>query len=268
VTATYRVESYLGSTATQFDGRITVRLGLPQDATDWISCEDVLTDPALLPTWSADLAAWLTATYEDAPEQTVAGYLLSWYLMIPGYAAGMLFHHERRVPSLRPDDLAFHLTSWRPKPDKVALLSPYFACLPDDPAAGTPEAVVVADEHALATVLRGRFGAHAKRFIEAFGPQARFGKRTLWAAATDVLDSALWHAGRYGGDEAGGVLDATLVLGDGHSPFTSASTLRHTGKSGAGEWTRRRESCCFHYLLKDGTGPCSTCPRLSARQTP
>lgn len=229
----------------------------------WVGCAELLADAGGFGTWRAELAGWLADTYGEAPERTTAGYVLSWYLFVPGYLAGLLFHHERRVPSLRPEELAFRAATPRPHPDAVAVTSPEFVCLPDDPAAGTPHATVVGTEEALAAVLRGRFTAHAARFVAAFGPTVRFGRHTLWAAATDALDGALWLAGRYGGDEAAGVLDAALVLPDRVPPLTSASTLRpHVTETGDRGWTRRRESCCFHYLLAAGKGPCETCPRI------
>jgi ferric iron reductase protein FhuF len=112
-------------------------------------------------------------------------------------------------------------------------------------------------------VLRGRFTAHATRVVTAYRDTVRFGRHTLWAAATDTLDSALWLAGRYGGDETAGVLDAGLLLADRFSPLTSASTLRPVpDAAGRTTWTRRRESCCFHYLIDTGQGVCETCPRV------
>jgi hypothetical protein len=248
--------------------RVELRYGLPEGSdrarSEWTTCAEFLDRPDSFERWRTGLAGWLRDQYGDSPDRTTAGYVMSWYLTVPGHLAGLLFHHERRVPSLRPEDLAFRMAAPRPHPDAIAVLAPGFACLPDDPAAGTPDAVVVADERALAAVLRGRFAAHASRFAAVFGPQVRFGKRMLWAAATDVLDNALWLSGRHGGDEGGGVLDAALVLGDGPAPFTSGSTLRavRPEEGGAVEWTRRRESCCFHYLLAAGQGTCSTCPRL------
>ncbi|WP_436493361.1 (2Fe-2S)-binding protein [Actinokineospora sp. HUAS TT18] len=248
------------------DGTGLLSFGLPADHTGWVTCDTFLADPAGFSGWAADLAGWLRDTYQDSPDRTVAGYLMSWYLSVPALAAGLLFHHERRVPSIRPADLAFHRDPAKTDPDGAALLSPYFACLPDDPAAGTHQAVVVADEQALAAVLRGRYRAHAAQFIAKVGPQVRFGNHTLWAAATDALEGALWLAGRRSGDEGAGVLDAGLVMGDGRPPFTSASNLRPAPKSGGPtQWTRRRESCCFHYLLDSGGGECSTCPRLSRK---
>ncbi|WP_018683824.1 (2Fe-2S)-binding protein [Actinokineospora enzanensis] len=246
--------------------RAEVRFGLSDQAEGWSGCAEFLARPGAFERWRDDLGSWLADTYGDSPDRTSAGYVMSYYLWVPGYLAALLFHHERRVPSLRPADLAFRLAAPRPHPAALAVLSPHFVCLPDDPAAGLPEATVVPDERALAAVLRGRYTAHAARFVDAYAPGVRLGRRMLWAAATDVLDSALWLAGRYGGAEGEGVLDAALVLGAGEAPLTSASTLRPVG--GGTEplrWTRRRESCCFHYLLAAGQGLCETCPRLSRK---
>lgn len=244
--------------------RIDVRFGLPTTP-GWVTCASFLATPDAFGRWRAALARWLRGQYDDSPDQTTAGYVMTWYLTVPAYVGALLFHHERRVPSLRPADLAFRTAYPRPHPGSVAVLSPGFACLPDDPAArdrSAPGVVVAPDEAALAALLRGRYVEHARRFVEAFAPQVRFGKHTLWAAATDALDSALWQAGRHAGDEGAGVLDAALVLDSGVKPLTAGSTLRPEG----GAWTRRRESCCFHYLLENGKGPCGTCPRISPKR--
>jgi hypothetical protein len=242
-----------------------LRRDLPteDDERTWWRCSTVLTQPAHFEKWGAELAGWLQATYAEAPDRVVAGYLLTWYLSVPGLLAGLLFHRERRVPELRPDALAFRLGEPRPHPDGVAVLDGRFACLPDDPAAGSAAATVVADEAALAALLRARFAGHAARFVTSFRPAVRFGPRALWAAATDALDEGLWLAGRYCADEAAGVADAALVLSSRLTPFTSGSTLVVVGAEGG--WTRRRESCCFHYALRNGQGECETCPRIRAR---
>lgn len=242
--------------------RAEIRVGLPESSADWVNCAELLSAPDGFTLWRQELAGWLHDRYGEAPERTTAGYVMSWYLFVPGYLAALLFHHERRVPSLRPDHLAFRKSQPRPHPDAIAVLDPSFVCLPDDPAAGTPNATVVPTEQALAAVLRGRFIAHTSRFISAFAPTVRFGRHTMWAAATDALDGSLWLAGRYGGDEVAGVLDAALLLEDRYEPLTSASTLRPVAdEQGRTNWTRRRESCCFHYLMAAGQGECETCPR-------
>jgi hypothetical protein len=251
--------------------RLRVRPGLPADGADegtWWRCADVLDRPEHFRTWADRLAGWLTDRYGEAPDRVIYGYLLSWYLAVPGRLAALLFHTQRRVPSLRPADLAFRLADGRPHPAAVAMLTsaatPAFACLPGDPAAGTAAATVVADDTALAALLRARYAGHAARFVAAFRPLTRFGPRTIWAAATDVLDEALWTAGRHCGDEAAGVADATLVLPAPCPPLTAASALRvePTG------FSRRRESCCFHYVLRNGIGPCASCPRRDAVNAP
>jgi hypothetical protein len=159
--------------------RTVLRYGLPAAEADWVNCGRLLSDSDGFAAWRSSLAAWLHERYGDAPERTIAGYVMTWYLSVPGYLAALLFHHERRVPSLRPEHLAFRTARPRPHPESIAVLDERFVCLPDDPAAGTPAATVVPDERALAAVLRGRFTAHAARFITAFAPTVRFGRHTL-----------------------------------------------------------------------------------------
>ncbi|MGH3517295.1 MAG: (2Fe-2S)-binding protein [Haloechinothrix sp.] len=248
-----------------------IEFGSPPGCADeprgWRGCADLLADPNHFIGWRKTLAEWLHGQYGTAPDRTTAGYVQTWYLQAPAFIGALLFHHERRVPSLRPEHIAFRIAIHdRPHLDGLALAATEFACLPGDPAAGAPEATVVESEHALAGLLRARYAAHAARFVRAYGPTVRFGRHTLWAAATDSLDVALWRAGSYLGDEGGGVADAALVLPDTIEPFTSASTLRSAcDEHGNPTWTRRKESCCFHYLLTQGDSECATCPRRSPR---
>lgn len=259
---------------------MTVRFGAPPagepaastaEVRGWHCCADLLADDGALHRWHDEQRAWLRAEYDQDPDRTAAGAIKSWYLHAPAFLGALLFHHERRVPSLRPEDLALHIANeGKPGPDGVALLTDGFACLPDDPAADTAEATVIASEQALAALLRARFAAHAARFVAVYRPPVRFGKHTLWGAATDVLDAGLWKAGKLGGNEAAGIADAALVLPDRIEPFTSASTMYTQLDDGQPCWTRRKESCCFHYLLDNGNGACKTCPRrtppLTTRQ--
>ncbi|WP_246843373.1 (2Fe-2S)-binding protein [Allokutzneria sp. NRRL B-24872] len=242
-----------------------VRHGLPADSSEeWISCADLLGDPGMFDRWRKRLADWLSERHDtEIPERTTSGYIMSWYLQVPGFLGGLLFHASRRVPSLRPADIAFRLSGDRPHPNAVALLSDDFCCLPEDPESHRPEATTVADERALAAMFRARYTAHAAKFVTAFGPGTRFGKRMLWAAATDALDSSGWLAGRACGDEGAGVADSALFLPAAEAPLTSASTLRTvTGEDGHVLWTRRRESCCFHFALPEQRA-CTTCPRIT-----
>lgn len=228
---------------------------------DWIRCSDLLDDPQRFASWWARTATWLHETYGDAPDRTALAYVRSWYLRIPAYAGAALLFHERRVPSLRPADLAVRLADHgRPSPEAIAVLGKGFACLPFDPACADPQTSVASDERELAGVLRSRYTAHAARFVRTYRGVCPLGTRTLWSAATDALDDCLWWAGRDCGDEGGGVADATLVLDAAFAPLTAPSTLR-TGENG---WARQRQSCCFTHLLP-GREECAGCPRLRRR---
>jgi len=227
----------------------------------WHRCERVLRDPDFFAAWRATLAARLSEQYGEVPERTSAGYVLQWYLGVPAHVGAMLFHFARRVPSLEPRRLAFRL-----EPacvEAVALRPGTFWCLPGDLDAAHPDAIVVADDVELGRVLRLQVVGHAARFLGVFGPTVRFGRHTLWAAVTDVIDAGLLRAGRARGDEAAGAADARLVLAERFAPLTSASTAHTvTDEHGCTHWTRQRGSCCFHYALPGAPKACVTCPRV------
>ncbi|MGH3940796.1 MAG: (2Fe-2S)-binding protein [Pseudonocardiaceae bacterium] len=226
----------------------------------WTTCEQALSDPPFFTRWHATVAHRLAQSHTSVPERTTAGYVLQWYLGIPANLGALLFHSARRVPALQPEHLAFRLDpGWV---QSVALRPGRFWCLPGDSDAGHPDAVVVADETALSAELRRELVSHASRFLDVYGPLVRFGRRTLWAAVTDVLDTSLLLAGRAFGSAKAGVADARLVLAHRVEPFTSASTTYSvTDELGRQHWTRRRGSCCFYYALSGVTQPCATCPR-------
>lgn len=224
---------------------------------DWTICSDLLSEPTKFDLWRKDLAEWLVEQYGESDDRATAGYIMGWYLHVPGYLAGLLFHTARRVPTLKPTDTAFRIAQdGRPHPDGMAILSDEFACLPDDPASNHPAATVVPSESALAALLRARYASHAAQFVASFGQVVRFGRRQLWAAATDMLEYGPWAAGRVCGDENAGVTEAALILPEKLDPFVSASTLHLTDEG----WKRKRNSCCFHYVLPEAE-PCTACPR-------
>jgi hypothetical protein len=246
-----------------------LRHGTPTDG-DWLRCADLLADPAALAGWAERSARWFRSTYGEAPERVVAGHLVGWYLTVPARTGALLFHTARRVPPVGPADLAVRFADGHPRPAEVAVLADSFTCLPGDPAAGLPGVTVAADEPALAAALRDSYTAHAVAFLRAVGDLAtpalgrlRLGRRTLWATATDVLDGACWRVGQALDDEAAGAANAALLLPAAVPPLTSASTLRPDPVGGG--WTRRRDSCCFQYVLRSGMGTCATCPRVSDR---
>ncbi|MGH3899683.1 MAG: (2Fe-2S)-binding protein [Pseudonocardiaceae bacterium] len=234
----------------------------PSSCDQWIACDQALADPAYFTQWRAALAQRLTQQHAQVPEQTTAAHVLQWYLGIPSYLGAMLFHSARRVPSLQPRELAFRLDlGWV---REVALRPGPFWCLPSDPDVGHPDATSVADERALAAILRWQIVTHAARFLKVYGPLVRFGRRTLWAAVTDTLDVTLLVAGRSFGSAQAGATDARLVLAEREEPLTSASTTCEvTDERGRTHWIRRRGWCCFTYALPGVEHPCASCPRVS-----
>ena len=190
-------------------------------------------------------------------------YLIAWYLHVPAYVGALLLHHERRVPSLRPAELAFRLGADQPYPDGLAVLGDEFCCLPTDPASAAQGATVVRDERALAAVLRARYTAHAARFVR--GVRA--------AQPVRPPDTLGRGDGRPGQRPVGAGRRAAhrrrrarasptrpWCSTQRYPPLTSASTVRLADR----EWTRRRESCCFSYLLP-AESECDGCPRTCSR---
>lgn len=227
----------------------------------WTRCDAALAEPEFFTEWRAMIDRRLSERHGSVPERTTAGYVLQWYLGIPAHLGALLFHSARRVPALSPARLAFRIDpGWV---QDVALVPGPFWCLPDDPAAGHRDATPVPDAAGLAAVLRREVVSHATEFLRVYSPLVRFGRRTLWAAVTDVLDTGLLLAGRAFGSARAGAQDARLVLPARVAPFTSASTTYETtDERGRTHWTRRRGSCCFYYALSGVENPCATCPRV------
>lgn len=226
----------------------------------WWRCDQALRDPDFFPGWRAVIAERLVERHGVAPDRTTAGYVLQWYLGVPAHLGALLYHSARRVPGLEPRRISLHLDP--AVVDAVRLQPGRFWCLPDDPAAEHPDAVVAADDAALGTALRRQVVGHAARFLRVYAPQVRFGTRTLWAAVTDALDTGLLLAGRTYGSMDAGAADCEAVLAAPDRPLTPSTTHRVVDPHGRVHWTRRRGSCCFHYALPDVESACATCPRV------
>ncbi|HWO65342.1 MAG TPA: iron-sulfur protein, partial [Umezawaea sp.] len=136
------VAESIARVATRSDD-VEIRFGLPDDRKDWFVCSEMLDDPQLFNRWRKTLAAWLVDEHGESSDRATAGYVMGWYLGVAGGLAGLLFHSARRVPSLKPTDLAFRIADDdRPDVAGIALLSDDFICLPDDPSGNHPAATV------------------------------------------------------------------------------------------------------------------------------
>jgi len=231
------------------------------DRGGWVRCADLLADPEAFGRWQREAAAVFGAGGDDGL-LTGQGLVLDWYLAGVVLPAVGMFHLDRRVPRLAPEDV--HLL---PGPAgtpvaATALDSAQFRCLVDDPAIGEAEAEVVGGLDALAAALRTELLAHADQLVEAYAPTTRIGGHGLWGAVTDAADVAAMTGGWVSGEPARAADEIRLVL-TGDPRWVGGSTLHEIEDARARRhWTRRRYSCCFLYRAPGG-GVCVTCPRVS-----
>ncbi len=245
--------------------RLAVRSDVPAEEPGWTTTADLQAADALealLARVHGNVCALVPAgTVGDVPDTVAPAYVLGWYLAAVASAAAVPFVHARRVPGLRADRVALRLSDvgW---PDAVAVLSPRFACLPDDPDAGHRDADPVADLEALRTALRAELAEHATGFLAAWGRRGRRGRHALWGFVSDALVDAVWEAapGEVGAREAAAVLPPR---GRGRlAPFVGTGGFRSFARpDGTVELVRSRVSCCLAYAVP-GAEVCLSCPRI------
>ncbi|MEV0847420.1 (2Fe-2S)-binding protein [Streptomyces sp. NPDC049954] len=162
----------------------------------------------------------------------------------------------RRVPRVTVDQVSFHRARGR-----MVLRPTSFACLPDDPAAGHPLAIVVPDEEALRAEVRAAVAAHLLPLFESFGPRMRRRGRALWGTATDEIVESLWYVGHLLGEEPRAMAELEALLPGSTKPYVGDTGFRElTGPNGEPLQTRDRASCCMFYTLRP-EDTCVTCPR-------
>ncbi|MFF3763470.1 (2Fe-2S)-binding protein [Streptomyces sp. NPDC001922] len=162
----------------------------------------------------------------------------------------------RRVPRVPVGQVSFQRTLGR-----MTARVRDFACLPDDPAAGMPNARVVPDEEALRAEVREAVAEHLGPVLDGFRPRMRRGPRALWGMATDEIVEGLWYIGHLLGEEQRAMSELELLLPGSTKPYVGRSAFRElTGPNGEALPTRDRASCCMFYTLRP-EDTCVTCPR-------
>ncbi|WP_432093024.1 (2Fe-2S)-binding protein [Streptomyces sp. bgisy100] len=162
----------------------------------------------------------------------------------------------RRVPRVPVGQVSFQRTLGR-----MTARVRDFACLPDDPAAGLPNARVVPDEEALRAEVREAVAEHLGPVLDGFRPRMRRGPRALWGMATDEIVEGLWYIGHLLGEEQRAMSELELLLPGSTKPYVGRSAFRElTGPNGEALPTRDRASCCMFYTLRP-EDTCVTCPR-------
>ncbi len=234
---------------------LSARSGVP-DEPGWILAADLFAAPDLL----GELMVRVGRGYGTDDRPVVGTMLLRsylWRILAPAVAA---FLAERRLPDLHAGNVAFRY-------DERGALDLAFAgsrldALPDDPAAGHPDVVVVPTEDAMLARMRDALaGSHLSALIPALRDlRVRRGKRALWLVAVDVISESFLLVGRDLGREPESRAFAERLLG-GPLPLSGPTNYFIPKNGGAPETTRTRNVCCLYYKL--GNGACATCPRLA-----
>ncbi|MGW0084988.1 (2Fe-2S)-binding protein [Streptomyces sp. NPDC003393] len=163
---------------------------------------------------------------------------------------------HRRVPRLPVTHVSYDRTAGR-----MAVRPTAFACLPDDPAAARPGALVVPDEEALRVEVRAAVAEHLEPVLAAFGPRMRRRGRALWGTATDEIVEGLWYVARLLGEEGRAMRELELLLPGATRPYAGSAAFRElTGPDGEAVPTRDRVGCCMFYTVRP-EDTCATCPR-------
>ncbi len=233
---------------------LSARFGVP-DEPGWTLAADLFA-PELLD----ELMVRVGRGYGTDDRPVIGTMLLRsylWRILAPTVAA---FLAERRLPDLHAGNVALRYDE-RGALD-LAFAGSRLAALPDDPAAGHPDVVVVPTEDALLARMRDALAeSHLSVLIPALRDlRVRRGRRTLWLVAVDVISEAFMLVGRELDREIESRAFAERLLG-GPLPLSGPTNYLIPKPGEAPETTRTRNICCLYYKL--GNGACATCPRLA-----
>lgn len=234
--------------------KFSARLGLP-DEPGWTTAAGLYRSPNLL----GDVLARVERGHGSGDRAYAGTSVLRdclWRLLTTAVAA---FLTERRLPDLGAANVGLRFGG-AGSTEGLAFVGPRFSCLPDDPEAGAPDAVVLGSgEDMIGEVRRALSETHVAALVPALRERGvRRGTRALRWAAADVCAEAFVFVGRGLGREAAGVEGAGRLLG-GTTKISAPVNYRVLEYPGGSEATRVRNTCCLYY--KTGNGVCFTCPR-------
>ncbi|GGY97974.1 (2Fe-2S)-binding protein [Streptomyces nitrosporeus] len=230
--------------------------GAPSDS-GWVSASGLAAGGAALDAFLAFDEAQVLRDYGTrARPDVVASFGLHRYAWPACLLVTVPWFLDRRVPRIPAEGVFFHRALGR-----LAVRTPSFACLPDDPAAALPGARVVPDEAALRSEALAAVAEHLGPVLDGFGPRMRRGRRALWGMATDEVVEGLWYIAHLLGEERRAMAELELLLPGTVKPYVGTAGFRElTGPNGESLPTRDRASCCLFYTLRP-EDTCVTCPR-------
>lgn len=245
------------------DGPTRYVVGRPDEA-GWMALTDALAAPEVVDGWYSDVRC------RGGGRGDVAGsFLASWLsgIVVDTVAAAVL--RERRAWPLNLDGRLVHrhADGWF---DGLAVVAPIVFVLPDDPAAGHPDAVLLDDEVAL----RRRFVAEAVAALTplfaAVWARAPYGVRGMWGAVADGIAGGALRQARRRDEDGDAAFAAAMTLVDALAAETpllrvrpSLVTVEWSGGTGHGS---RKGTCCLWYKAQEARDPrddgyCTSCPR-------
>lgn len=173
---------------------------------------------------------------------------------------------ERRAWDTRAAHLAVHADTGR-----LAVRDATLLVLPDDPAAGHPDAVVVPDLPALLHRVAADAVETLRPLLDAVRAATRYGLVPLWNSAADAVRSAAHYAPLYAGVRGDGPRELGAALVD--ALAAHGARLRDRGGLERLEWGTEtyavpvRAACCLYYktepeVERPSDAYCMTCPFL------
>ena len=170
----------------------------------------------------------------------------------------------RRIPDLSPAMISYTFADYG-YPLDITLRSPRFIALPNDPAAGHPDATIVADDEALLAALRRELGGHIEWPLRVMrARRARVGMGTIRRTAREACLSALCSAAAKldGLAQLPAEVEAIFRAEDAGNPLLlrSLPVIREypTGRGGRAS-SVELSTCCLRFRLP-GRGTCPGCP--------
>jgi len=169
---------------------------------------------------------------------------------------------ERRVIDISLSNLEFHTDGQRF--NGTALASPRFAALPDDPAAGHPDAEIVPVDAALYARLKKQlFDYNFDIVIPSLRRAAQASIKVSWNAVAASCAQVFYWLYELTEDTESIVRHAEAFFGDPSSPVydeVRMELVAHQGKNG---YFARRAGCCLFWRIRDEDVYCSGCILLS-----
>ena len=198
-------------------------------------------------------ARWGTTNNHVAASAFIIAYLTRFiYPLVGQYVL------RRRVPRVTLENLAFHRTDGRI--DATGLRQPQFAVLPNDPAAGHPDAEILHSEADLYRQLKDWvFKSNVEIVIAALCRSVPASFKVSQNAAAASCAQALHRLYNHVEDKSLVLRDAETFFGDPSSLIhrqVSMEVIEHEGKSG---FFARRAGCCLVWRTRGDNGYCSNC---------